>query len=78
MAIVTTVEVEVEIDEILAGLSDDDLMDEVESRGLIGCSLQGLGAQRQAMLHALWDNDEAKTIELLKTYLCDILGRAAI
>lgn len=69
-----TVTVDVDLDQF----DDDDILDEAESRGLMGGASDGLSAQREAMLRALWDHDDSKAIELLKTYLCDVLGRAAI
>ena len=69
--------VEVEID--LSDFDDDELIEEIESRSLIGSIVPtNLNEQRQAMLRALWDGDEARVIELLKTYLCDCMGRSAI
>ncbi len=73
MAIFKTVEVEIDLDEF----DTEELMTELAERGAIGGSSE-LGSQREAMLRALWDNDEAKAIGILKQYLCDCLGRAAI
>lgn len=73
------VEVEVDLDDI----DTDDLISELKNRS-VGPDLAGIASpddlqiQRQAMLRALWANDEAKAIDLLKTYLCDCLGRATI
>lgn len=70
------VDIDVEVD--LGDFDAQDILQEATARGLIGVSADGLGAQREAMLRALWDHDEKHVIELLKTYLCDVLGRAAI
>lgn len=71
-----TITVDVDLDQF----DDDEILDEAEDRGLLGGgeTASGLGSQREAMLRALWDHDEKRAIELLKTYLCDVLGRAAI
>lgn len=69
------VDVEVEVD--LNEFSDDDLIAHLEGRW----SCQGImraTEKREAMLRALWAKDDAKAIEILKDYLCDFLGRAAI
>jgi hypothetical protein len=67
------IEVEVDLDDF----EDDELIDALNERG-IDYAPHNLNEQRQAMLRALWDNDEPRAIELLKTYLCDCLGRATI
>ncbi|AZY48832.1 hypothetical protein [Bordetella avium] len=69
------VTVEISLDEF----DDEEIIGEAEIRGLVGDTLGArLGAQRQEMLRALWNHDDAKAVELLKTYLCDCLGRATI
>lgn len=69
--------VDIEVDVDLDDFDDDDLIEHLQGRGFN--DLPGdLNDQRQAMLRALWDNDEAKAVNLLKTYLCDCLGRASI
>lgn len=70
--------ISVDVDVEMGDFTNDDILEEAESRGLIGTKGSDLGRQREAMLRALWDHDQAKVIELLKTYLCDVLGRAAI
>ncbi|SOE48068.1 hypothetical protein [Orrella dioscoreae] len=78
--VAVTVEVDVDVD--LADIDEDDLIEELEKRRVnpitAGARGDDLNDQRQAMLRALWDRDDAKAVELLKTYLCDCLGRAAI
>ena len=69
-----TISVEVDLDEF----ETQDLLDEIQRRGVDSGVPNGLPGQREAMLRALWDHDEKRVIELLKTYLCDVLGRAAI
>lgn len=69
--------VEVDVDVDLGDLDDDTLIEELQSRG-IDWYVADLNGQRQAMLRALWDGNEAKAVEILKTYLCDCLGRACI
>jgi len=69
--------VDVEVDIDLDDFDDDDLIEHLQSKGFSNLP-NDLHDQRQAMLRALWDNDEAKAIELLKSYLCDCLGRATI
>ena len=67
------VDVEVDLDEF----ETDELIEELQSRGITDVPTD-LNIQRQAMLKALWDKDEAKAIDLLKTYLCDCLGRVTV
>lgn len=69
------VDIEVEVD--LDDFDDDDLIEHLQGRG-VGNIPGNLHEQHQSMLRALWANDEAQAIELLKTYLCDCLGRATI
>lgn len=71
-----TIDIDVDVD--LSDFDSDDLIAELEERGVDSGIPNDLTEQRQAMLRALWANDEARTIELLKTYLCDCLGRATI
>lgn len=71
-----TIDIDVDVD--LSDFDSDDLIAELEDRGVDSGIPNDLTKQRQSMLRALWDDDEAKAIELLKTYLCDCLGRATI
>ncbi|MCO7641906.1 hypothetical protein NJI34_34620 [Pseudomonas sp. S 311-6] len=81
----TTVSVrtEVEVDVDLSEFDTDELVAELEERGF---NTQGnkialpddLFEQRMAMMRALWEKNDVKVIELLKTYLCDCLGRACV
>lgn len=69
--------VDVEVDVDLNDFDTDDLIEHLQGLGFT--DIPGdLNDQRQAMLRALWDNDESKAIDLLKDYLCDCLGRATI
>ncbi len=77
----TQVQVTVDVDVELNVFDTQDLIDELERRGKQPSEFlprTGLDTQRQAMLRSLWAGDDAKTIELLKNYLCDCLGRATI
>ena len=69
------VDIDVEID--LGDFDEAELIEHLRGRGITGLP-NDLHEQRQAMLQALWNNDEARAIDLLKTYLCDCLGRATI
>lgn len=69
--------IDVEVDVDLEDFDEDDLIAHLQGRGITNIP-GNLHDQRQAMLRALWANDETQAIELLKTYLCDCLGRAAI
>jgi len=69
--------VDIEVDVDLDDFDVDDLIAHLQGKGITHIP-NDLYEQRQAMMRALWDNDEAKAIELLKTYLCDCLGRATI
>lgn len=71
--LIETPDVDVDLDDF----DDDDLIAHLQGKGISGIP-GDLHEQRQAMLRALWDNDEPKAIELLKTYLCDCMGRATI
>lgn len=78
-----SVRTEVEVDVDLSEFDTDELMAELEERGFDtkGNKISlpdDLFEQRMAMMRALWEKNDAKVIELLKTYLCDCLGRAAI
>jgi hypothetical protein len=70
--------IEVEVDADLKDFESEELVDELKRRGVDSGMPGDLPQQREAMLRALWDHDEKRVIELLKTYLCDVLGRAAI
>lgn len=69
--------VDIDVDVDLDDFDDDDLIAHLQGRGVNNIP-GNLNHQRQAMLKALWDSDESKAVELLKTYLCDCLGRATI
>ena len=77
MARMISVSKEVDIEVDAEDLDTDDLLAELQNRGISG-SPEHLYQQRQAMLMALWANDNDRAIELLKNYLCDCLGRAAV
>lgn len=79
----TTVSVATTVDIDLGDLDTADLVAEIGRRGYNTAGNQialpdELAGQRTAMLRALWANEEAKVIDLLRTYLCDCLGRACV
>lgn len=69
--------VDIDVDVSLDDFDDDEIIEHLQKRGFKDIPYD-LSDQRQAMLMALWDNNDTKAIELLKTYLCDCLGRAGI
>ena len=68
----TYVDVDIELDEI----DTADLIEELESRGrYINDDAVDHGPALQAMFTALALNNEQEALRLLRTYLCDCLGR---
>lgn len=68
--------VDIDVDVDLDDFDDEDLIAHLQQKGISPPA--DMHDQRQAMLRALWENNESKAIDLLKTYLCDCLGRATI
>lgn len=68
----TYVDVEIELDEI----DTADLIEELESRGRhVNNDDEDHGPDLQAMFTALALGQEQEALRLLRTYLCDCLGR---
>lgn len=72
-----SVRTEVEVDVDLSEFDTDELVAELEERGFDtkGNKIalpDDLFEQRMAMMRALWEKNDAKVIELLKTYLCGL------
>lgn len=65
----TYVSVNVDVDVDLSDIDTDDLITELRSRGYED------PAGLQGMFRALSLGDEKTALELLRTYLCDALGR---
>lgn len=76
-AITVSKDIEIDVEVDLDDFDDDDLIAHLHGKGISGIPVD-LNDQRQAMLLALWANDNDQAIELLKTYLCDCLGRATV
>ncbi|MGN6023399.1 hypothetical protein ACP6NF_03295 [Alcaligenes faecalis] len=71
-----TVSTTVDVDIDLGEFDTDDLIAELESRGeYLEDNPNGHGPALQAMFQALSLGQEDEALKLLRTYLCDCLGR---
>lgn len=70
ISVSTTVDIDVDVE--LSDIDTSDLISELESRGVEGVDhVPAL----QAMFQALSLGQEDEALKLLRTYLCDCLGR---